>query len=545
MRKLLLIGAMGALLALLVSACGGSSSGGGSISVASGGEGEGGQTASSLCGGEPVMGGNLTYARQLEVITLNPREIKNGNGDIFADEMLYSGLVRNDPGGAAKVVPSLAEKWDISKDGLTYTFHLRPGIKFSDGSPITAEDVAWNIEQFANPEVNVSLPSLAEGIKTVKATDKSTVVIELERPVAAFLYNIAVFPAFVVPKAKVEAEGDAFWKNPVSSGPFVMKEFASGSHITFEANPYYFEKGKPYLKTMKWNFVANSNTRVLELKSGQAQIADGIPFAQVESLQGESNLVIQSAELPQEVLLVTNTKVPALKDPHVRRALSLAIDREQLNEAVFRGVGTVPNSVIQNFELDASDSEVPAFEYNVEKAKEEMAKSKFADGFSVSLQYPAGLDYFKQMALLIQQEMSVIGVEVKLEEKEASTIAEQWLEGEFELTFPFVGTSSDIPIPDEYASLYALPEAELDGFKSFWTNNEIKGLVQKFISNTDETTRKSEWKVIQEKLDEEMPSLNVMDFPLVIGHQSNVCGTQTNGLGVDQLQETWIASKSS
>jgi peptide/nickel transport system substrate-binding protein len=540
MRKLLLIGTMGALLALLVSACGGGSSGG-TISVAE----EGSKTANAACEEEPVSGGNVTYARQLEVITLNPREIKNGNGDIFADEMLYSPLVRNDPNGEAKVVPALAEKWDVSKDGLTYTFHLRPGIKFSDGSPITAEDIAWNIEQFANPEVNVSLPSLAEGIKTVKAPDKSTVVIELEFPVAAFLYNIAVFPAFVVPKAKVESEGAAFWKHPVSSGPFVMKEFASGSHITFEKNPYYFEKGKPYLQTMRWNFVPNSNTRVLDLKSGQAQMADGIPFAQVESLQGESNLAIQEVELPQEVLMVTNTKVKALNDVHVRRALSLAINREQLNEAVFRGVGTVPNSVIQNFELDASDGEVPAFEYNVEKAKEEMAKSKFAKGFSVSLQYPAGLDYFKQMALLIQQEFSAIGVEVKLEELEAATIAEKWLEGEFELTFPFTGTSSDIPVPDEYASLYALPEAELNGFKSFWTNNEIKGLVQKFITNTNEATRKQEWKVIQEKFNEEMPSLNVMDFPLVNGHQTTVCGTKANGLGVDQLQETWIAEKSS
>jgi peptide/nickel transport system substrate-binding protein len=324
-----------------------------------------------------------------------------------------------------------------------------------------------------------------------------------------------------------------------------MKEFASGSHITFEKNPYYFEKGKPYLQSMRWNFVPDSNTRVLELKSGQAEMADGIPFAQVESLQGESNLAIQQVELPQEVLMVTNTKVKALNDVHVRRALSLAINREQLNEAVFRGTGTVPNSVIQNFELDASDQEVPPFEYNVEKAKEEMAKSKFAKGFSVSLQYPAGFDYFKQMALLIQQEFGAIGVEVKLEELEASTVAEKWFGGEFELTFPFVGTSSDIPVPDEYASLYALPEAELDGFKSFWTNNEIKGLVQKFITNTNEATRKAEWKVIQEKFDEEMPSLNVMDFPLVNGHQSNVCGTKANGLGVDQLQETWIAGKSS
>ena len=154
---------------------------------------------------------------------------------------------------------------------------------------------------------------------------------------------------------------------------------------------------------MRWNFVPNSNTRVLALKSGEAQIADGIPFAQVESLQGESNLAIQEVELPQAVILIANNKVKALGDVHVRRALSLAINRQQLNETVFRGTGTVPNSVLMNFELDASDQEVPAFEFNLEKAKEEMAKSKFAKGFSVSLQYPAGSDYFKQMSLLIQQ----------------------------------------------------------------------------------------------------------------------------------------------
>jgi peptide/nickel transport system substrate-binding protein len=543
MRKLLLIGTMGALLALLVSACGGSSGGGGSISVAE--EGENKTASTEVCEAEPVAGGELVYARQLEVVTLNPREIKNGNGDIFADEMLYSGLVRNDPNGTAEVVPALAEKWDVSKDGLTYTFTLKPGIKYSDGSPITAEDIAWNMEQFADPETNLSLPSLGEGIKKISAPNKSTVVIELEYPVAAFLYNIAVFPAYVVPKAKVEAEGAAFWKHPISSGPFVMKEFASGSHITFEKNPYYFEKGKPYVDSMRWNFVPNSNTRVLELKSGQANLADGIPFSQVESLQGESGITVQEVKFPQSALLITNNKVKALGDVHVRRALSLAVNREQLNEAVFRGTGTIPNSVIQNFELDASPQEIPPFEFNVEKAKEEMAKSKFANGFSVSLKYPAGFDYYKQMSLLLQAELKEIGVNVKLEEEEASTIAEEWLAGEFEITFPFAGTSSDIPVPDEYASLFALPEAGLDGFKSFWVNEEAEKLVQKFITNTDETTRKSEWKVIQELFNEEMPSLNIMDYPLINGHESTICGTKANGLGVDQLQETWIGKASS
>ena len=102
-----------------------------------------------------------------------------------------------------------------------------------------------------------------------------------------------------------------------------------------------------------------------------------------------------------------------------------------------------------------------------------------------------------------------------------------------------------MPVPDEYAAFYALPESELDGFKSFWTNSKAEGLVKKFISSTNEAGRKGEWKIIQEKFNEEMPSLNVMDFPLINGHQSNVCATKANGLGVDQLQETWISKKSS
>src|SRR5262249_13197862 len=149
------------------------------------------------------------------------------------------------------------------------------------------------LEQFADPEVNVSLAGVAAGMESAKAADADTVVVKLEHPVAAFLYNLAIFPAFLVDKEKLAKEGPAFWKHPVGTGPFKLKEFQSGDHITFEKNPYFFEPGKPYLQTMRWNFVPNSNTRVLALKSGEAQMADGIPFAQVTSLQGDSSLGIQ------------------------------------------------------------------------------------------------------------------------------------------------------------------------------------------------------------------------------------------------------------
>ncbi len=536
MRRGLFVAALGVLSAVLLGACGSSSSNNSNtVSLANT------NTVTKECKRKPVTGGSVIYARQLETVTLNPREIKNGNGDIFADEMLYTGLVRNDPNGEAKIVPGLAEKWEMSSNGTTYTFHLRPNLKYSDGSPISAEDIAWNIRQFINPKVNTSLAVLAVGVETAKAVNNTTVQVTLKHPIAAFLYDIAVYPAFVVSREKLEKEGAAFWKHPVGTGPFRLKEFATGSHITFERNPYWIEPGKPYLQSMRWNFTTNSATRMLDLKSNEAQLVDGVPFNQIETVKGESGLTLQLAKLPQEALLVLNTKVPALKDVHARRALNYALNRPQMLAAIFKGVGNIPNSMLMNFEMDASQQEVKPLEYSVTKAKEEMAASSTPHGFSVSLQYPAGSEYYKQLALLVQQEWAAIGVTVKLIELESATVSEKWFAGEFQTTFPFVGTSSDIPVPDEYSSFYALPEAELHAFNSNWTNAKIEQLDKEFISTSSNEKRKQQWKVLMEEFNKEVPSLNVMDYPLVNAHQSNICGTTNNALGVDQMQETWIA----
>ena len=271
---------------------------------------------------------------------------------------------------------------------------------------------------------------------------------------------------------------------------------------------------------MRWNFVPNSNTRVLDLKSGEAQIADGIPFAQVSSLQGESGLSIQKVELPQEVLLVTNNKVTALgRSARPPRAQP----RDQPRTAERSGVPRHRHRPQQR------DPELRTRRFRRKKCRRSNSTSKkprkkwrhrnSPKGFSVKLQYPAGFDYFKQMALLVQQEMGAIGVNVKLEEAEAATIAEKWLEGEFEMTFPFAGTTSDIPVPDEYAGLLRPAGSRTRRVQIVLDRqrNRRTGRRNSSPAPTKPVARR-EWKVIQEKFNEEMPSLNVMDFPLINGH---------------------------
>lgn len=536
MRRPLLIGAMGTILAASVAACGSSSSSNDTVNLTTTAK------VSAACEGEPVVGGNLTYARYFETVSLNPGENKNGGGDIWADEMLYTPLVRLNPEGGYEIQPALAESWEKSADGKTYTFHLRPGIKFSNGTPITAEDVVWSLEREKSPDTDPSWSFIYQGFKNAEEIDPQTVQVNLTEPVAAFLYNVAIIAGDILPKELIEKEGEAFWKHPVGTGPFKLKEFAPGNHITFEKNPYYFEKGKPYLQTMRWNFDVESNTRLLALKSGQANIADWIPYSQISSLQSDPKMVVVKSEVPNWVFLLLNNKIAALGDLNVRTAINYALNREEINEGIFKGLGTVPNGLFAPMKYWTKS--VPPYEYDLAKAKEYMAKSKYPNGFSMTLQYPTGTEFFKQLTLLLQQELGAIGIKLKLEEEPASTAFENWLNLKYEAIFQGPGVASDVPVPDEYAGWFANPGPESKAFYTGWEEPAISKKVTKFRTTLSESSRAKQWASLQKEFKEQSPSINILNMPFISAHGTNVCGAAINKMGVDRLEFTWVAGES-
>lgn len=538
-------GLLAAVGLALVTACGSSGGSGGSgggapvdLSKANG--------ASAACPGAPVSGGSLVYARQNETQGLNPLNAANGNGDIFADELLYNGLVRADPNGGDALQPGLASSWTVSPDGKTYTFTLRPGVKFSNGQPLTAEDVKWSLDRFGDPKINQLLANVAFGYGSSKVVDPSTVQVTLTQPVAAFLYNISIFPAFILPKKLVEAQGDAFYKHPVGTGPFMLKDFAAGSHVTFVKNPNYWESGKPYLDEVRFNFATDSNSRLLALQGGQAQIADGVLFSQIEKVQGAKTLALQSVKVPLFLGMWLNHLRGPLADVNVRKAMQMALDRELINKSIFKGTGTVPNSVLMPLKFDAPPSQVAPYSYDVAGAKKAMAASGFAQGFTTTLQYPAGYDYYKQLGLLMQQELAAIGITLKLVEEPAATATTNWSKSDYDLVFPFAQFTSDVVVPDEYVQFLAGDKsAGLKGFYSNWYDDATTKLVGQFITTTDESARAKQWPVIQQKLMDQTPVINVMNLPFVNAHRTNVCGTSVNALGADHLENTWLGKAGS
>jgi peptide/nickel transport system substrate-binding protein len=218
--------------------------------------------------------------------------------------------------------------------------------------------------------------------------------------------------------------------------------------------------------------------------------------------------------------------------------MQFAVDRDQMNSAIFKGVAEIPNSLFAPMKYN--DKSIPPYEFDVAKAKELLANSKYPNGFSLTLQYPAGFDFYKPMTLLLQQEWEAIGIKVKLEEESAATAAERWSSMDYEASFPFPISTSDIPVPDEYAGFYANPASGTNGFFTGWKNPTTTKNVLAFQTTPDEAEQAKQWPTIQRELKEESPAINLMDVPFVNAHGSEVCGTAVNSLGVDRLEETWL-----
>jgi peptide/nickel transport system substrate-binding protein len=499
-------------------------------------------SSAATCSGAPARGGDLVYERQAATATLDPLNPLNGNGDIFTYNVIYSGLVRSDPTGRTnKIVPSLADRWTVSGDGKTYTFHLRPGVKFSNGQPLTAEDVAWTLNRFGNPKINGIMAAVAVGFGTATAVNNSTVRVQLKKPVAAFLYNISIWPAFVMPKNLVEKQGKAFFKHPVGTGPFMVKSYVKGSHITLVRNPNYWERGKPYLNSVRFNFVGDSNTRILALRAGNAQAIDVVPFSQVNSLRADKKIVVQTAKVPLFLGLWLNHLRAPFADVNVRKAMQYAIDRTLINTQIFAGLGKIPNSVLMGFALDAPASVVKPYPYDVAKAKALMSRSKFPQGFSTTLLYPAGTDFYRQLALALQQEFGAIGIKIKLIEQDTATVTNDWFTRKFDLVFPFASFTSDLTVPDEYADFLADWNNGFHGFESSWRDPAVQKKVLQFETTRSVSARAKQWAQIQQTLMNLTPVINVLKLPFIDAHAANLCGTNLDGLGSDHLENTWFA----
>ncbi|HEX4009411.1 MAG TPA: ABC transporter substrate-binding protein [Solirubrobacteraceae bacterium] len=486
-----------------------------------------------------MHGGNLTFARAYEPITFNPLKTEGDNGSLWDMVQIYDQLVEYQP-GSLTVQPGLASSWQISPDGKTYTFHLRDA-RFSNGATVTAQDVKFSIDRFASPTVDAAYSGfLAATFKSSDTPNPHTFVIHLSRPDAGFLAALAVPVASITPEAVVKSEGEnGFGIHPIGSGPFELAQWARGKFVKLVRNPYYWRKGLPYLNSVTINYVPNDNTRVLQARSGQAEVAESIPYTQVAELDGQSGVTVQSSPIVAYDAIWLNDSYAPLSDVKVRQALNYALNKPAINKAVYAGKAAVNNSTLAQTQYWSAS--VPAYSYDVSKAKQLMAASKYPHGFSLSLKVPAGNSVYNSVAVIAKSEWAPLGVNVSIQPQETNSLFTAYSNGNFQAAIPQPATTSDVLVPEELALAWLV---WTKGYQSYFTQYKDPS-VEKLVLQADQSTSSAEqarlWPEIQQKSMADAPWVPIVFPPSLTAVRSNVHNFQTLRSGWWDLAQTWVS----
>ena len=447
----------GLVLAVATAAgCGSSGSSSGS---------SGGSTASA---GTPVYGGNLVIARQSDSQSMDATTVFD-NESIWVFEQIYQMLYTVSPNGKG-TVPQLATSYTLSPDKKTYTFTLRQGVKFSNGQPMTSKDVVFSIDQAR--KASQGWGYIDGAIDSVKADGPGKVIIHTKYPWAPLIADIALFANGIVPDNYAGQSKTAFYQHPIGTGPFKWDYWHKGSALKLVKNPLYWEKGKPYLNSVTWTYVGNTDTRQLQLEGGQIQIDEFPPFSTVAALKANPNLDMNLFNSTRTDYLMMNERIPQLADIHVRRAISYAINRKALVAAALYGHGTPANSFMPP-QVPYYDPHSPGLQFNLAQAKAEMAQSKYPHGFSIQLLLGGGNAYEKTMGQLIQAELKPIGINVSFNQVDPNV--EFTDEQNFKYQLGFSYWTMDIADPDELVSFAVDPT---QGAKSFYTDYNNANVIQ-------------------------------------------------------------------
>jgi ABC-type transport system substrate-binding protein len=378
-------------------------------------------------------GGSITVTYKDDVATLDPA-IGYDWQNWSMIKSLFDGMMDYVP-GTTTLRPGLAESYALSEDGLTYTFRLRPGVKFHNGREMTAEDVKYSLDRVTNPATQSPgagfFGSIAgydaagdAGLSGVKVIDPLTVEITLSRPDATFLHVMALNFASVVPKEAVEAAGDDFGKQPVGTGAYKLAEWTLGQRLVFEKNADYWRAGVPYLDSVVFEVGQEPVVALLRLQNGEVDVpGDGIPpakFQEVMADPAQAERVVVGGQLHTGYITL-NVTTPPFDKVEVRKAVNMAINKDRIVQII--NGRAVPATQPLPPSMPGYTAGYAGYAYDVEGAKALLAEAGVADGFETDL-YVMNTDPNPRIAQAIQQDLAAIGIKANIQSLAQANVIE-------------------------------------------------------------------------------------------------------------------------
>jgi peptide/nickel transport system substrate-binding protein len=366
---------------------------------------------------------DLVIAVDEDVDTLHPTDFST-NTELNVLNQIYDTLMYMNPDGQHDPEPRVAESYEISDDGLDYTFHLRDDVTFHDGTPVTAEDVVFSIELYKESEYQGSQISM---LSSVEAIDDTTVVCHLDSPYAPFLAGI--LSPNICSKAYYESDPDAFVTNPIGCGPYKFVSRSTGSNIVLEANEDYY-RGAPAIKELRFEVIPDAATKAIALQTGE------ISFAEIDSsvlTQLEANPSITIEEVPTSTFCYVsmNLEKEPFNDARVRQAINYAIDRENLVNVCYDGEAEVNSNICSKDRSGYSEDQLQ-YTYDPEKAKELLAEAGIETPYDLGEILVA--EKYSNLATVIQNDLKAVGLEVTISVKEFNAYIGDLTSGNYDIT---------------------------------------------------------------------------------------------------------------
>jgi peptide/nickel transport system substrate-binding protein len=490
---------------------------------------------------DATPGGALRFGRAVDSDNLDP-VTNDGNVNIWYFMSIYDQLVRVGPDGIS-LVPGLAESWDVSDDGLTYTFNLRPNVLFSDGTPMTSADVLYSWVRAANdPEEHwtftlTALKRDADGqVEGISTPDEQTVVVELAQPWSPFLSDVAMFNMSVISEAFAAGNEERLTQETMGTGPFALGEWQKGEYLRLVKNPNYWEEGLPLLDEVVVSVVPDDNARILQLQGGELDGMKDVPSSRVPELQQDPNLKVYQFPSTETRYITLNTRNAPLDDPFARRALQYATDRQTLVDVVLFGIGVPATSFMPKGALYWNDTLEP-YAYDPARAQEELAQSATPDGFDLELKILGGSADDETLATALKDMWSQIGVNVTITPTEGSVLNEDYNARNFQAMTNY--WTNDIIDPDELVAYAVLPESS-EAFGTGWSNEEAQQLARDGAAEPDPARREEMYFRIQEIYHEESPMLALYYKPYVDVTTTRVHNFNHPPTGQYDWKMTWI-----
>jgi len=478
-------------------------------------------TTKPTTSGTAAVADTFTYAQGADPRGLDPALVDDGESSKIIVNM-YEGLLKY-AADSTKVEPSLAESWEISPDGLTYTFKLKQGVKFHDGTDFNADAVKFNIDRQLPPKVTADMGYAGfvfGSVKDVTVVDPNTVKINLTQKNTAFLANLAMSLAapMVSPKALTDGKNSVM-EAPVGTGPYKFVKWNKGENVVLVRNDEYWgEKAKT--KNIIFRFIADNSARVLALNNGEVDMIDGIDATVVDKIKSGGDKLFEAAGMNVNYMAY-NTTTAMFKDAEARKSVSQAINVDELVKSLYQGYSDKATTILPTF-VPGYDAAVQQVGYDEAAAKAGLAKAGIKKIHMITYSNPRPYNAATGAALAaaIQGYLQKVGVECTIDTFDWTTYKTKVKAGDYDIAFyGWIGDNGD---PDNFLNLLADPDPSMNIAR--WQDPTYKDMIKKALEVPNGAERDAMYGAMEKYAAERAIWLPLSHAKTLAGYRPQVSG---------------------